>query len=294
MKITNKMNLPEAMVKAVTVRRHNKPGRLSATTLLNGTKQIILTDRHWDDLEDDVADRFWAIMGTAIHSVLEDEGKDEFAEEFMSYDLDGITVTGRIDNYNMQTGVISDYKSVSVWKIVYKDFEDWIKQGLIYAWLLNKNGFEVKTCRFVALIKDHSKRDAKRKSDYPQKPMYVYEFDVTAEKLAEIEAYLMERVALFKAHRDMPDDDIPQCNAKERWEKPTTYAVMKPGNKKATRVTDSMEEAEKIAADLGKGCFVETRLGESIRCMEYCSCCEFCNFYRDIVAVAEEQEAVPA
>jgi hypothetical protein len=68
--ITNKMNLPEALVKAVTTRRHNNPGRLSATTLLNGMKQIILTDRHWDQLEDDVSDRFWAIFGTAVHALL--------------------------------------------------------------------------------------------------------------------------------------------------------------------------------------------------------------------------------
>jgi hypothetical protein len=33
------MNLPDALAKAVTTRRHNNPGRLSATTLLNGVKQ---------------------------------------------------------------------------------------------------------------------------------------------------------------------------------------------------------------------------------------------------------------
>jgi len=284
MKITNRMNLPEAMVKAVSVRRHNNPGRLSATTLLNGTKQILLTDRHWDDLEDDVADRFWAIIGTAVHSVLEDEGKDDFTEEFVSHDTDGITVTGRIDNYNMRTGVISDYKSVSVWKIKFQNFDDWRKQGMIYAWLLKKNGFEVKTCRFIALIKDHSKRDAKRDLSYPQKPMYVYEFAVTEEGLAEIEAFIKERVALYNQCRDKVDDDIPPCSADERWEKPTKYAVKKEGRKTAVRVFDTLEEAEKMAADLGKGHSVEIRAGESTRCLEYCSCCEFCNFYRDNVA----------
>ena len=291
--ITNKTGLPEALVKAVTTQRHNKPGHLSATTLLNGTKQVILTDRHWDELEDDVADRFWAVIGTAIHSVLEDEGKDEFTEEFVSQEVEGIKVTGRIDNFNMRTGVISDYKSVSVWKIKFKDFEDWRKQGLIYAWLLQKNGFEVKTCRFVALIKDHSKRDAKRDPSYPQGPMYVYEFPVTPEALEEIETFIKDKVAAYNQYKNVVDDDIPPCTAKERWEKPAKYAVKKDGRKTAVRVLDTLEEAEKLAADLGKGHYVETRPGESVRCQDYCSACEYCNFYQTNIAIPEE-EAVSA
>jgi hypothetical protein len=225
---------------------------------------------------------------------LEDEGADEFAEEFISHELDGIVVTGRIDNYNMRTAVISDYKNVSVWKIKFQSFEDWRLQGLIYAWLLIKNGFEVKTCRFVAFIKDHSKRDAKRDSSYPRKPVYVYDFPVTDAGLAEIEAYIKAKIADYKKTLELADDEIPPCSADERWEKPTKYAVKKEGRKTAVRVMDTLEEAEKLAGDLGKGHSVETRPGESIRCAEYCSCCEWCNFYRDNVAAADAQDALSA
>ena len=295
MKITNKMGLPEALYKAVSVRRHNDPGRLSATTLLNGVKQILLTDRHWEELEEDVLDRFWAIFGTAGHKMLEHEGIHEFTEEYMSHEIDGITVTGRIDNYNMAEGLISDYKFISKWKIKFRDFEDWEKQGLIYAWLLIKNGFVVKTCRFIAIIKDHSKREAKRDSSYPAFPLYVHEFNVTEKRLAEIEAFIRQKIADYKQQRDMADDDIPPCTPKERWDKPTKYAVMKGTNKRAYRVMDTMEEADKLAADMGAVYSVVTRPGESIRCQDYCSCCEFCDYYRDNVATAEEEpEAVPA
>jgi len=291
MKITNNKNLPEALVKAITTRKHNDPGRLSATTLLKGTKETLLMDRHWDDLEEDVEDRIWAVIGTTMHKVLENEGEDEFVEEFMSHELDGITVTGRIDNYNMRTGVISDWKSVSVYKIIFQDFEDWRKQGLIYAWLLHKNGFEVKTCQFIAIAKDHKKREARHKQSYPQSPLYVYQFGVTPEGLEEIEAYIRGVVTEYKKYREMADDEIPPCSAKLRWEKPTKYAVKKEGRKTAVRVLDSANEAEKMVADLGKGHFVEVRPGESVKCLDYCSCCEFCNFYRDNVAAAEDQEA---
>ena len=56
MKITNKMGLPEALVRAVQREQHNKPGHISVTTLQKGVKEIILTQRHWDEFEMDVAD----------------------------------------------------------------------------------------------------------------------------------------------------------------------------------------------------------------------------------------------
>ena len=70
MQITNKLNLPYGLVKAVSPDPHNKPGEISATTLIQGTKQVILTQRHWNELEDDVADRIWAVFGTAVHALL--------------------------------------------------------------------------------------------------------------------------------------------------------------------------------------------------------------------------------
>jgi hypothetical protein len=261
------MNLPEALVKAVTTRRHNNPGRLSATTLLNGVKQIVLTDRHWDQLEDDVSDRFWAIFGTAVHALLEHEGEHDFTEKFMSYDMDGITVTGRIDNYNMKTATVTDYKTASVWKVKFGDFHDWYRQGMIYSWLLIKNGFKVERCQFVAILKDHSRTDAKRDASYPQGPLYVYEFAVTPKALEEIEAFIAVKVAEYKRYNDMlDDDDIPPCSPKERWEKPTKYAVKKEGRKTAVRVLDSKDDAEQMVVDLGKGHYLETRPGESVRC----------------------------
>jgi hypothetical protein len=292
MVITNKMNLPEALVNAVTTRRHNNPGRLSATTLLNGIKQIVLTDRHWDELSDDVSDRFWAIFGTAVHALLEHEGEHDFAEEFMSYDKDGVTVTGRIDNYNMKTATVTDYKTASVWKVKFQDFHDWYKQGMIYAWLLTKNGFKVERCQFIAILKDHSKADAKRDHQYPQGPLYVYEFTVTPDALAEIEAFIVEKLAKYKENREIADDDIPPCSPEERWEKPTKYAVKKEGRKTAVRVLDFQDDAEKMAANLGKGHYVEVRPGESVRCQGYCVCCEYCDFYHNNVKTeAEEQDA---
>ena len=87
MKITNKLNLPEAFVKAIQNTRHNEPGTLSATTLLKGAKEIILTDRHFDEIEVDASDEVWAVFGTAVHLVLEHQEDEAFKEEKFSVDV---------------------------------------------------------------------------------------------------------------------------------------------------------------------------------------------------------------
>ena len=135
MQITNVLNLPHAIVEACTTERHNKKGSLSATTLLHGTKEILLTERHWEEITDDVSNRIWAVFGTAVHSILERETENTFVEVPVSCEINGITVTGRIDNFDMKTGTIEDYKTASIWKVQFKDFDDWKKQGMIYACL---------------------------------------------------------------------------------------------------------------------------------------------------------------
>ena len=296
MKITNVKGLPEALVKAIDTMPHNEPGSLSATTLLKNVKQILLMERHWDEIEEDVLDRFWALFGTAIHKLLEHEGKNDFTEETMAKEINGITVTGKIDLYNMEDGIIVDWKSCSVYKIIKGDFDDWRKQGLIYAWLLHKNGFPVKTCRFIAIMKDHSSRKARQSSSYPKTPVYVYEFAVTEEGLKEIEGFIERKISEYQRFAELPDDEIPVCTKEERWEDPTVYSVKKSGNQKATKNFYSLSEAESFAASKGKDFFVEKRPGEAKRCIDYCSCCAFCNHYRDNVEVSlmkafEEVEA---
>jgi hypothetical protein len=289
--ITNKLNLPAGLVKAVSTEKHNSPGCLSATTLLQGTKQIILSDRHWDELKDDVADRVWAVWGTAVHSLLEQEGEHDFTEQEMACGVGSVTVTGRIDNYDMKRGVICDYKTASVWKVIHDDFDDWYRQGMIYAWLLRKNGFAAGKCRFIALLKDHSKSDAVRKYRYPKNPVYVYEFDVTFANLMRTDAFIRNRVKEYLRRLELADDGIPPCTPEERWDRASVYAVMKPGRKSAVRLLDEKAEAETMAAKLGKGHYVEHRPGESVRCQSFCLCRRFCDYYRNCVNTAEVRTA---
>lgn len=288
---TNKMHMPQAFVNFVSNTRHNAPGTLSATTLLQGDKQIVLFDRHFDELEQDAADLVWATFGTAFHSVMEKQNDDAFKEEAFSVQVDRWKVTGRVDRYDLENEVLEDWKTASVWKVIYGDFKDWKAQGLTYAWLMKQNGLNVQKCRFVALLKDHSKTEAKRKPDYPQKPVFIYEFDVTEADLAETEERIRTKIKSITEAYKLGDDDIAPCTDEERWATATKYAVMKDGRKTALKVCDSMTDAEACKEAMG-GTRIDVRPGESKKCADYCPCAEFCNFYRDNVK-KPETETVP-
>lgn len=283
MKVTNKYNLPQSLVNAVTTERHNKEGCISATTLLQGVKQIVLTNRHWDELEDDVSDRVWAIFGTSVHKLLEESNPNAFTEERFEFAVGNKTVTGQVDLYDMEEKCITDYKTASVWKVVYKSFDDWKKQGLVYAWLLKHEGLEVKRCRFIAMLRDWSKTEAQRKPEYPQSQIYEYTFDVTKADLQEIGMFITKKVEDVENAEKLSDDDISPCTAEERWAKETTWAVMKEGRKTALKVCATLGEANEYKSKAGAGCYIEKREGKSARCMDYCLCCKHCNFYKSLV-----------
>lgn len=291
MKITNEQKLPYGLVRAVSPKKHNAPGCISATTLIQGVKQIILTERYWDELEDDVSNRVWAIFGTAVHSLLESEGENDFAEIEMKHKIGDITVTGKIDNYDIANGIICDYKTTSVYKIKAQEFADWYLQGMTYAWLLRKNNLRATKCRFIAMLKDFSKTEAARSSTYPQKPVFVYEFDVTEDRIQEIEKIIIRKIAEYKIWKDSADDEIPVCTPEERWARKDIYAVMKNGRKTAVKLFDDKQLADTYATELGKDHYVEYRQGESVRCKGYCLCSGYCNYCKENVNPKEIEKA---
>ena len=280
MQITNKLNLPMAFVHAVTTARHNAAGCFSATTLNKGTKEIVLTDRHWDKITVDAAEQVWATFGTAVHALLESEKDNNFHEERFKVAVSNSFVTGQVDSYDMERGIVNDWKTASVWKVQFKDFSDWKAQGLTYAWLLSKSGLEVNKCRFVALLKDHSKTKARNDKEYPQSPVFVYEFDVTADDLAATEWRIMSKVQEIEAAYKLGDDDIQPCSAEERWADNDKFAVMKNGRKTAVKLFDNQLDADAYAGELGNAYYVEKRPAISRKCEDYCACCEFCSYWK--------------
>lgn len=287
MKVTNNLHLPEAFVKSVSVERHNKAGCYSATTLNKGTKEIILQERHWEEFVTDAADNVWAVWGTAVHELFEKIQDDNFHEEKFDIEVSKSHVTGTVDSYDMENGIINDWKTASVYKVMIGDFSDWHKQGMTYAWLLKQGGLDVRHCRFIALLKDHSKSKAKTDKSYPQSPVFVYEFDVTPEDLELAGKRIHSKVFEIEEAEKIADDEIAPCTAEERWADDDKWAVMKNGRKTAVRVFDTEIDANICVKELGDNHYIEHRPAVSRKCSDYCLCKDFCNFYKNQQGVEE-------
>lgn len=121
------------------------------------------------------------------------------------------------------------------------------------------NGLDVRRCRFIALLKDHSKSKAKTDATYPQSPVFVYEFEVTPEELTATGDRIKAKVQDIEEAEQTADDDIDPCTAEERWADGDKYAVMKNGRKTAVRVFDTQANADACAGELGNSHYVEHR-----------------------------------
>ena len=283
MKITNKYGLPQPFVDAVTRNYEYKEKRYSVTSILKGLRENLLTRKYANDIEQDVAESIWLIFGTAVHKVLEESNDDEnlLKELKLEWKLEnGYTLSGIIDLYDTKQKEVIDYKTGSIWKVKFDDWSDYRKQLLYYAVLLKKNGYECNKGKNVMLLKDHSKREAKISSDYPEFPVYTKEYTFTSDELEQAEQEIIEIFKQIESLENALDSELPLCSNEQRWAKPDKWAVMKKGNKKAIRVLNSEQEAQEYMCG-GKGDYIEFRKGEDSKCLEYCSCAKYCDYYKE-------------
>ena len=196
-------------------------------------------------------------------------------------------LVGKIDLYNKETYTVEDYKTASVWKVKFADFDDWKKQGLMYAWLIRKmEGALVKTIKFHALLKDwtaREKRLANMKGDnYPENAIWTWQYEINENDMMEIENFIYDKFGELMDSDKLPDEFLPLCSKEERWYTGDKFAVYKNGNKKAVRVLETLEDAELYIKAKG-GDYIEKRDGENRRCQDYCEVNKFCNFYKQYV-----------
>lgn len=285
--LTNKGNLPKPYVDFVNKtcnQKHNEKGCYSATTLIHGIKSTILKDRHFDEIEADVADFHNAVMGTAFHYIMEsntDENKF-FKEEKLEAQVSNSKVTGRFDLYDLENGIIYDWKTTNTFKHKFKDYSEWEKQALIYAWLFRKNGLDAKKVCFIAEFKDYSLSQKEKDSDYPANPIQTeFEVYINETKLEQIEKWIFERVKALENAEKLSDDEIERCSNEEVWARGEKWVVMRNGRRSALPggLCDTEEEAKNKLAEL-KGDYIDHREPVFVKCKNYCTACKFCSFYK--------------
>lgn len=292
MKITNKLGLPEPLVRAVQNDPYSRgDADFSVTDLLKSPRQLWLTRRHEDEIAVDVADRIWALLGQAIHAILERAGMDNaFVEERLYWTVLGRKISGATDLFT--TEGLWDWKVTSAWTLVYKSrFEEWERQLNMYDFLFHKAGFDSPRLRIGTLLRDWSRTQALRSNDYPRHnavPVQVKQW--THDQQHE---FILARVKRLIDAESLPDDDLPHCTDEEMWAQPTKYAVMKEGRKSAVKVCDTEQVAQQIISEQKDPAKhrIELRPGTRNRCADYCDAAPYCNQWKAYLETQSGTEA---
>jgi hypothetical protein len=289
MNITNRFNLPITLLNAVKDDEYDRGDSvLSVTQLISSPRIVLLQDLNAGNLTADVVDRVPALLGTAVHKIIEKGSKDipnHIVEERLFAEILGWKISGAVDlqiDNGDGTWEINDYKVTSVYSVMDEKIE-WIQQLNSYAFLMFKTHHRsVTKLKIIAILRDWQRKQAEMKPDYPQSQVVVVDIPVwDYERQAE---FVYERVRLHQEAKKMVDSGgaVPYCTDQERWLRGETWAVMKEGRKSAVRLHDSEEEARDTAERLGAGHSVDHRPGSPIRCAgNYCMVAQWCRQYQE-------------
>ena len=269
---------------------------ISATQLLNPLKQLILRPRVNDNfITTDISSFVPAVMGTSIHDGIEkawlysdyrktleflgfnksvadkivinpekvEDGQiPVYIEQRSIKEIDGYKIGGKFDYIG--DGILHDFKSTSAYTWVYGGMDEKYRlQGSIYRWL-NQDKVTSDFVRICFIFTDWQNALALTNKDYPQHKIMYKDYPLLS--IPETEKWIKEKLALITKYWDAKEEDIPECNDEELWRSETKYKYYaNPTASKATKVFDSLAEANKFCLEKGKG-IVRTVKGEVKRC----------------------------
>lgn len=282
MKLTNKYGLPDTVVRALTRSEYSKgESNRSITQLIDSPRVRILRQENWNNMEEDVSEKMWAVLGSAAHRMFEETGDDKhITEERLFCEIEGWVISGAIDVQRIDDDgiTIMDYKTTSVWSVILGK-ESWETQLNCYASLVRRaKNQRVKALKVVAILRDWNRRDAEEKQDYPKAP--IVEIDIPMWLEDKQDQYLEDRVKLHQEaeFQRLMGEELPECSKEERWEKPSVWAVKKTGNKRAIKLYSHEQEAKDA---LLTGQEIEFRRGEPTRCSaNWCRVNAWCSQYK--------------
>ena len=300
-KIVNRHGAPESLV-AFANEPHYDSGdsHFTVTQLIDSPRVRILREKHADEIQDDVYENIFRLVGTAIHHIAEQHPGSTTSEERIFMDVNGHCISGAIDVQRIDKAgeiVIGDYKFTSVMSLKFP--EKFEAQLNLYCLLRESaGGPDVSGLEVYAILRDWSFRKAQQEVGYPKTPGVTLK--VKQWERARQQGYLAERI---EAHISADTQhelggDIPECTPEETWEKPTVYAVksrkrdkaakQRGGNSRAVRLFEDAEEADAYAEDDEDLC-IEVRPGERTRCEHFCDVSIFCNQWKEYSGENDER-----
>lgn len=284
MQITNRYNLPSAIVNNVLNDEYSRgDAMISVTQLLNSPRIVLLQRVNESKMVTDVVDRVPSMLGTAMHKVLEKGANPgEIVEERFFFEILGWRVSGAVDLQIPKddgTWEINDYKITSVYSVMSEKWE-WEAQLNMYAYLMRMaTGRRVSSMKIVAILKDWNRKQGAFKPDYPEASVVVVDVPVWDD--ARQKEYIESRVATHQKNAIALDtgEPIDYCSDQERWLRNEKWAVMKKGRKSAVKLFETEEEANGwISGQQDSEALTTThRAGEPVRCAgDYCGVAQWC------------------
>jgi hypothetical protein len=299
---TNVHNLPYPWQRFAEDKNYTKANAdFSVSELIKPPRVVQLTAKNSDRIVVDLSEEVASLIGTAMHDRLAQyvDPKDQ-AEEIMVAEVCGVKVKGQPDLYEvlaMDGDTLWDYKLCSVWAWMLDGKNEWEQQLNFYCELRRRLGKpQPKRLMVCAAFTDWHKSEAQNSVDYPDAKALVMPVHLWTPDQQRV--LLEKRVELHKAARAAAVEDLPRCTTyaeaarkNECWEKPATYAVIKPGREKAVKLfkiadypkpADALAEANELAkAEKGH---VVKRLAARTRCEQWCSASPFCSQYEEFKA----------
>lgn len=271
-----------------------RPFEYSATVLCKSPRQVQLEVRHKHEIEvPEIINLWYSFAGSAMHQYLENNLRNNprylverriirFDKPLGGKEEDYRRVGAKFDAYDKETKTLYDHKTTTTFIYGKEMKPEWVKQLMINAYFLEKEGYPVDKVAINAIYMDW--RDAKLKyskdDSYPPAPSTAFEMDAWS---MEDREYLYK--SLLKEHIDaekLPDEELPFCSKDYCWESPAKFAVYKPGAAKAMRLTDTYQDALDYIKWKGiSGLEIEERPSTRKRCQDYCTVNKFCNQYQD-------------
>jgi len=326
--ITNKYGVSEAIVNATKIDNHRVIGDISVTGLLDAPQVRIL--KRTCEMEEDVTDRIWALMGTAVHYMLqlgevgareakilleaaeilmkEDEEKaskwiTKFVKEKYPQAINKDVLTEVTLSHTMHDMTFSGtFDRYTISKCHLEDYKNtsvypYMNPEAQKKWVgqLNVYAFLLRENGYEVKKADITAifRDfSAAKSFQKGYPKKPIEtFNIPLYSQDFMRDYIGKRILL---HKEAESGNIPPCTAKDMWSVKDSYAVTSPGRKRAIKLFPTRPLAEAFL--LGEGAQypkaeVEVRIGEARRCASYCPVSHVCTQNKErLQRIAEEAE----
>ena len=287
MKYTNKLNLPDPIVKAVKWDDYDPgTGDYTPSSLIRPPYMQKLLKMHENKIVVDVADLLHVMQGKLIHEILHRFADSEVAEQRVYHQIGRWMISMKYDYLylNKKTAILQDYKYTTTYKFVkdlsgnYPEVPEWEIQLNIGAYILRKKGYLITKLQIVGLLRDFYKSKAKQGNGYPQHDVIIRDMPVWDDK--KVEDYVIEKAADHDFAKEAPLEDVLPCTDEETWAVPDKWAVMKKGRKSALKLFDNELAAKGRVRELGPPAFVEHRPGVRKRCEGYCDVSQFCPDYQ--------------